>query len=695
MQKGYIYIRDHESYHKYNIYKLGKTNSIPDRESIYITSEYERGKFIVVYQVNKHYLNDIEKILQYEFMQYHKELNGGTEFYDTNIINLIEPFFINNNIQYIKLTDFEIYELTRTKRDNTIYKPRDYQMDIIREICYYFNNKNKGLVIIPCGVGKTLISLWTVQRMLLNKIVIGVPNLLLVNQWIQSIRHIFNDIPILKICDDITEHDIRHFLKSYNKYIIITTYTSSDKLLSVSNQLNYQYDIKILDEVHHLTTNNINNITNNDITKRYINILKVKSNKQLALTATTKEIKAINTVGNNNKEYFGDIIIKRSLLWAINHNIICDYKIQTILADEIEFNDSLNKLMLKVDDTRLFLSAYVALLSINKYNSQRILIYLNNINNAEKVIGYIKEIIEHNIIVNKELYYSCYHSNMSVFDQNNILQKFGKSKYGIITCVYSLGEGWDFPLLDSVLFAENMSSNIRIVQSALRPCRKNKDNPNKKTNIILPVLYKNNWLEDNSDDLNKIREVIHQMSVEDDTIIEKITSIKLDSKKLCNSITPIDNQINDFNNNIELNELIKLKSIDRTDFKVKYNRAKEIIKSKGITTKKEYYDLCKLDCRLPEDPKQVYKTKFLGWIDYLSIDRKYYDFNTCKAKVKEYLQSKKIERILDPLETCNKLQKYDNNFPPYDLWCDYYNKKTINEILYNLNQLYQKISNPL
>lgn len=39
---------------------------------------------------------------------------------------------------------------------------------------------------------------------------------------------------------------------------------------------------------------------------------------------------------------------------------------------------------------------------------------------------------------------------------------------GIIACVYCLGEGYDIPLLDGVVFAENMTSNIRIVQSALR-----------------------------------------------------------------------------------------------------------------------------------------------------------------------------------------------------------------------------------
>lgn len=49
---------------------------------------------------------------------------------------------------------------------------------------------------------------------------------------------------------------------------------------------------------------------------------------------------------------------------------------------------------------------------------------------------------------------------------------FKITKFGMITCVYCLGEGWDFPLLDGVVFAENKTPNIRIVQSVLRASKR-------------------------------------------------------------------------------------------------------------------------------------------------------------------------------------------------------------------------------
>ena len=115
--------------------------------------------------------------------------------------------------------------------------------------------------------------------------------------------------------------------------------------------------------------------------------------------------------------------------------------------------------------------------------------------------------------------------------QKEIINNFEKSQFGIITCLYCLGEGWDFPLLDGVAFAENMTSNIRIVQSALTASRKNKKDVTKKTNIILPILRRDDYLESNDDpDLKKVWEVIYQVILEDETII-KVFKIDIDKQK--------------------------------------------------------------------------------------------------------------------------------------------------------------------
>ena len=69
--KGYIYIRIHEGYDKYNACKIGKAKNIPERDSQYATGEIKRGIFIDVYEVNEKDMNKIEKEIQEEF----KEMN--------------------------------------------------------------------------------------------------------------------------------------------------------------------------------------------------------------------------------------------------------------------------------------------------------------------------------------------------------------------------------------------------------------------------------------------------------------------------------------------------------------------------------------------------------------------------------------------------------------------------------------------
>ena len=285
-----------------------------------------------------------------------------------------------------------------------------------------------------------------------------------------------------------------------------------------------------------------------------------------------------------------------------------------------------------------------------------------------------------------DLYYSNYHSEMKSKDQKEIINNFEKAKFGIITCVYCLGEGYDNHNIDAVVFAENMSSNIRIVQSALRASRKNKHQPNKMTKIILPILNKDDWLENNiNPDLKKVREVIYQMGLEDETIIQKIKVFNIEVKKHTISISK--KCINDVDNfgdyDEELTTKLKLKTIKRTTLGTSYEKARKIIVSKNINNKEEYFELCEKDNRLSKEPEIVFKGQFTNWIEYLSIERVYYDLETCKNKVGEYLlvypEIKK--HYLDLSIVSNELCKIDVLFPPNGLWVEYYNVKDLRDII--------------
>jgi superfamily II DNA or RNA helicase len=578
------------------------------------------------------------------------------------------------------------------------YTRRSDQIEVINPSVTHFQYHTKGLLVLICGIGKTLISLWISQDLAARTILIGVPNILLLVQWEKVIAQLFPGSPCLIVKGSVNIEDISLFLnKNKEKCIVITTYASSHKVCSASISANFTFDMKILDEVHHLTSPYLIEEKH----KTYVKILDVDCVKQLSLTATLKILENKDSscdddllISNTNEAYFGKIIIKRPLLWAIQNNIVCDYIIQTLYTDEAQ----LNALALLItnntsnddeNDKRLLLSAYASLKSIADGHSHHLLIYVNNKDHALKVNSYIKKLLSENYFDGSHLYCSNYDSSMNKETQKNILAAFEKARYGIITCVYCLGEGWDFPLLDGVVFAENMSSNIRIVQSALRASRKNIKQPGKITKIILPIINNNNWL-DNSNNLDwkKVREVIYQMGLEDETISYKIKVVRVEivypRKPGTNPPIPKPSIISDLEKQLE--HELRLKTVKRCALGTSYEKARKIIADHNIKTKEDYYALTLRLNKLPDDPETAYKGLFTNWIDYLSIERVYYDLKTCKSKVNEYLDlypeiTTDYFKNLDLAIVCSELCAKDPLFPPYGLWVDYYNLKDLRELI--------------
>jgi len=714
---GYIYVRNHQSYDVDDACKMGKTNNIPERDTQYATGEIKRGYFEAVFEVPTEKMGIVERLLQNEFLELNIKYDAGTEFYNKKIITLMESYLITIGIKYKKLSKQEISDLTRrnrvrktfnkinikvliqflkSKRTNkqvVSYIPRNYQTIIIKNSVIYFQQYDNGILVLICGVGKTLISLWIAQELNSNTILIGVPNKLLLKQWEEVICVLFQSVPYLIVSGEVDTENIMRFLENnQKKCIVITTYASSYKVYEATKNIDFVFDMKINDEVHHLTSNNLNTEG-----KTYVNMLKIKSKKQLSLTATLKILENQENkrdedivVSNDNVEYFGEIIDRKCLLWAINENIICDYVIQTIITNEEQLEQQFSRFhIIEENDKRLFLSAFASLKSIFGGHSHHVLIYSNNKDNSLKLIRYIEMLLDDNYFDIPDLYYSNYHSEMKSKDQQEIINNFENAKFGIITCVYCLGEGYDNHNIDAVVFAENMSSIIRIVQSALRAFRKNKHQPNKITKIILPILNRDDWLENNENpDLKKVREVIYQMGLEDETIAQKIKVFRIDIEKPKPKPKPIEKEerelIDEFGEyDDEFTQKLRLKTIKRTALATTYEKARKIIADKNIKSKESYYELCERDNRLSKEPEIVFKGPFTNWIEYLSIERVYHDLETCKNKVGEYLSlyPEIKKHYLDLSIVSNELCKIDVLFPPNGLWVEYYNVKDLREII--------------
>lgn len=574
---GYIYIRDHPAYN--GLVKVGKTQNIPEREQTYITSEYTRGKFIHVWEICLTALNIIDRLIKFKF-QYLNRYNGaGTEFYEREVINEIPVLFESTALIWRELSAEEIENLLRPDRVRAKWKramsavlvvhrritPRPYQVDIIQETVDLLQTHERVLLNLACGVGKTLISLWVFLRLFScnGSVVIGVPNLILLAQW-------------------------RQRAKNMGINAKVTTYQSAHKLLAGASA-----DMLICDEVHHLGRY-FGMSAVDDLTERQFgSILNIKTKYVLGLSATPPA-----DVSYNSSPI---ATLSRSTIWAIDNNIICDYVINCIfLPGEC----------VSIGDELQYAAKAAIWCLINEDTPYKMLIYANSRASAEKLRGLINAYDLTSAAGGATV--AVYDSTMSRAERAAAMGTFIGAQKAALVCVYCLGEGWDFPELDAVLFAENMTSEVRIVQAALRAARKNPKKPDKVAKIIIPLLG----------DFKQIAEVVRQIGAEDANLAAKIRAYTVPTygANMGAEMFTFDDKIT---NLLRVYSLTRLEYIRGEIGELTYNKAKHIIAKyfKCQFTKPSEYiaAIQKYNLELPTDP-ELYFIDFISWDDYLGTE---------------------------------------------------------------------------
>jgi predicted helicase len=371
---SYIYIRDNEWYKQHNIYKVGITTSIKDRDNTYITGEIDRGIFIKIYELidkTKQQLKIIDNLLKKNLLYLNKYNDGGTEFYDRTVINQIDIFLNKFKIKYKIIDDIELKRINRNRNKiikdlsvliskyitmkSIIIKPKDYQIEILNKIDEFYDKNNIGKLLWACGLGKTIMSLFITKHLKFKKILIGVSSCYLQSQFSDEINKIYNDNCIIYLFDGNIEYINYLFNEKQEKPIFIITTYHSCYLLKL-----FEFDFKIGDECHHLVGKD-----EDKNKKQFILFHKIKSNKTLFMTATEKIIfnNDLSMYSMDNKELFGEVIDEKNFGWAIENKKITDYKTIIIKNKFNEIKNIKKKIDYSIKNPILFIYVYVTLKS--------------------------------------------------------------------------------------------------------------------------------------------------------------------------------------------------------------------------------------------------------------------------------------------------------------------------------------------
>jgi hypothetical protein len=251
---SYIYIRDNEWYKQHNVYKIGITTSIKDRNSTYITGEIIRGEFIKIYELpdrNEEQLKIIDKLFKKIFLPLNKYNNGGTEFYNRIIIDQIEIFLENLKIKYDIIDDKELKRINRDIYNKDEFNQlRDYQIDIINQSLISMRKNNSTYISLATGGGKSIISYKIINE--LNKdfdisiIIILTPR---INICEQNIKEKY--LKLLSKTYNIYNKDNLDKIKNYENNIICCCINSYIKIVETIKSIDLKNIIIWFDEAHY------------------------------------------------------------------------------------------------------------------------------------------------------------------------------------------------------------------------------------------------------------------------------------------------------------------------------------------------------------------------------------------------------------------------------------------------------------
>ena len=694
--EGYIYIRNHSSYDVDNACKMGKANNIPERDTQYATGEIKRGYFEAVFKVPIEKVGIIERLLQNEFRELNIKYDAGIEFYNKKIINLIEPYLITLGIKYKKLSNQEISDLVRCNRVRQTMKKiniesfievlksktitnkkynwheREYQTTIINFSKNELLLQNKIYIELPTGGGKSYIVYNLFEYLKSEFIIIVSPRKIVNSQNIsQKYLEILKDKYITYNYS--TDNNFDEYLRSSNKKIVICCTQSIDKIYEkiLSNSIT---NITIwFDEAHWGIEEWIDNLSHNVISQFWL--LNNKHIKYRIFTSASPNKPKIL----QNENIFGKLYSPIKVKELINLNWLSLIKpyvysenqqnvdnIKYIISD---FNEKNRKFGFSFHNKQknafnLFYKHYIQ--------------YKNDKTNVKPFL-----LVSDNFTIEKE---PKLQEIKLEYDYRDI-KTYENTIYSIGYVVAKYSMGYDFNKLDFICLSDPKLSIQDIKQCigrGIRPDELGQYGSNKEKILIISLPI---YIDENCDNkYEKIIEVLKYLLYDIEIPFEEIEF----ENRYSPSFKEVELNSNEYDGIKDVKSiLLNLLELENklTAYATTYEKARKIIADKNIKSKESYYELCETDNRLSKEPEIVFKGQFTNWIDYLSIERIYYDLETCKNKVGKYLllypDIKK--HYFDLSIVSNELCKLDILFPPNELWVEYYNIKNLQEIITIVN----------
>lgn len=443
----------------------------------------------------------------------------------------------------------------------TIPKPRPHQERALNDLLPALEQSDRATVIMACGTGKTLLSLWAAERIKAKNVLVLVPSLALIQQtlhgWLAATR--WDNLAYLCVCSDPTitdgadelvvkksdldfevttaPADVKRFLdtKFSGVKVVFSTYMSAS-VVGKALEGREIFDLGIFDEAHK---------TAGREGKTYAFALSNENlplKKRVFMTATPRHYNVLKRDKEGDAklvysmdvpESYGSVVHKLPFAEAARAGIISRYKVViSVVTSEMVGQEFLKqgKVNVKGDEVHAHQVANQLALAaaVEKHGVGKIITFHRNIKSAQSFTSDSPEGISSHLKC-----FSIFHINglMPSVEREKLMREFKASKQGLVSNAKCLTEGVDVPAVDMVAFLSPKRSTVDIVQATGRAMRKA---PNKEFGYILVPLYleveKNESVEEavSRGKYDEVWDVLAALQEQDDVLADIIREMRQD-----------------------------------------------------------------------------------------------------------------------------------------------------------------------
>jgi superfamily II DNA or RNA helicase len=436
------------------------------------------------------------------------------------VINERQGFFCirGSDLDRLTIEDFEAIEIWL--REATYRPPRKrlqpHQQEALDALVPALRVQDRVSAIMACGTGKTLVALWTAERLKCSTVLVLVPSLALLRQTVHEWLHetSWPKLAYLCVCSDPTvaqdvdaltasqsdldfevstdSASVRQFLDAPfdGTKVVFSTYQSA-AVVGRAMRAGEQFDIGIFDEAHKTAGREGRNFA------FALEDSNIAIRKRLFMTATPRHYNPHerNQAGEaqlvfsmDNPQVYGQQAFILTFGEAAQGKIICGYKvIISVITSDTVTNELLSRgeVFVAGDSVRARQVAnQIALCdAINKYDVKKIFTFHKTVKSAASFVSKGSEGINSHVAT-----FSAYHVNgeMPTAYRERLMRSFREASRAIMSNARCLTEGVDVPAVDMVAFLSPRRSRVDIVQATGRAMRRS---PGKSLGYVLVPLY--------------------------------------------------------------------------------------------------------------------------------------------------------------------------------------------------------------